>query len=178
MLQLGLLTAPVFIDPRSPEPLAFALRELSSGASLDAPEHAPLTPQFEFHDAPIMELHSTRVQGSTCKHAAIPTGLSRRCDWVVMNETSEGLIKYRSPPRCVSNPCCLGTVHRHATHTRTWQDCLRVHVHGSSCDDLRGPAAASTTRRTGGALHYEQGDHPAFAAYMWRRSGRRPLQIR
>ena len=93
-----------FIDPRSPEPLASELRELSSGASPDAPERAPLTPQLELNDAPIMELHSTRVQGSTCKHAAIPTGLSRRCDWVVMNETSAGLIKYRSPPRCVSSP--------------------------------------------------------------------------
>ena len=103
MLQL-LAAVPVFIDPRSPEPLASVLRELSSGASPHAPDHAPLTPRFELNDAPIMELHSTRVQGSTCKHASIPTGLSRRCDWVVMNETSEGLVKYRSPPRCVSNP--------------------------------------------------------------------------
>ena len=98
------LALSAFIDPRSPEPLASELRELSSGASPDAPEHAPLTPHLELNDAPIMELHSTRVQGSTCKHAAIPTGLSRRCDWVVMNETSAGLIKYRSPPRCVSSP--------------------------------------------------------------------------
>ena len=144
MLQLGVLAVPVFIDPRSPEPLTSALRELSVGASLDAPDQAPLTPQLELNDAPIMELHSTRVQGSTCKHAAIPTGLSRRCDWVVMNETSEGLIKYRSPPRCVSNPV-FPCVHRHAIYTRTCQDCLRVHVHGSSCNDLRGSAAASTT---------------------------------
>ena len=101
MLHLALSA---FIDPRSSEPFASELRELSSGASPDASGHAPLTPQIELNDAPIMELHSTRVQGSTCKHAAIPTGLSRRCDWVVMNETSEGLIKYRSPPRCVSSP--------------------------------------------------------------------------
>ena len=105
MLQLGLAGA-AFVDPRSSEPLASALRELSPGASPDAHDHAPLTPLLELtNDAPIMELHSTRVQGSTCKHAAIPTGLSRRCDWVVMNETSEGLIKYRSPPRCVTIPC-------------------------------------------------------------------------
>ena len=104
MLLLLHVALSAFIDPRSPEPLASELRELSSGASPDAPERAPLTPQLELNDAPIMELHSTRVQGSTCKHAAIPTGLSRRCDWVVMNETSAGLIKYRSPPRCVSSP--------------------------------------------------------------------------
>ena len=35
------------------------------------------------------------------------------------------------------------------------QDCLRLHVHGSSCDDVRGSVAAPSTRRTGGALHYE-----------------------
>ena len=104
MLLLLHVALSAFIDPRSPEPLASELRELSSGASPDAPEHAPLTPQLELNDAPIMELHSTRVQGSTCKHAAIPTGLSRRCDWVVLNETSAGLIKHRSPPRCVSSP--------------------------------------------------------------------------
>lgn len=104
MLQLG-LAVPAFIDPRSSEPLASALRELTPGVTSDTHDHALLTPQLELtNDAPIMELHSTRVQGSTCKHAAIPTGLSRRCDWVVMNETSEGLIKYRSPPRCVSIP--------------------------------------------------------------------------
>ena len=49
----------------------------------------------------VLELHSTRVQGITCKHTgAIPTGLARRCDWVLMNSTNAGLIKYRSPPRC------------------------------------------------------------------------------
>ena len=98
------LALSAFIDPRSPEPLASELRKLSSGVSPGATEHAPLSPRIELNDAPIMELHSTRVQGSTCKHAAIPTGLSRRCDWVVMNETSAGLTKYRSPPRCVSGP--------------------------------------------------------------------------
>ena len=52
------------------------------------------------HDS-LLELHSTRVQGITCKHTgAIPTGLARRCDWVLMNSTNAGLIKYRSPPRC------------------------------------------------------------------------------
>ena len=119
MLQLG-LAVPAFIDPRSSEPLASALRELTPGVTSDTHDHALLTPQLELtNDAPIMGLHSTRVQGSTCKHAAIPTGLSRRCDWVVMNETSEGLIKYRSPPRCVSNPTffvSFVTVNRHATH--------------------------------------------------------------
>ena len=156
MLQLGLLAVPVFIDPRSSEPLASALRELTPGASPDAHHHVPLTPQLELtNDAPIMELHSTRVQGSTCKHASIPTGLSRRCDWVVMNETSEGLIKYRSPPRCVAMiPVLLGTVIVIKPHDAC-QDCLRIHVHGSSCDDVRGSVAAPSTRRTGGALHYE-----------------------
>ena len=97
---LGLAVA-AFIEPRSSEPLTSALRELSpSGTEHGA--HEPTLPTTQpklANDVPVMELHSTRVQGSTCKHAAIPTGLSRRCDWVVMNETNEGLIKYRSPPR-------------------------------------------------------------------------------
>ena len=32
----------------------------------------------------------------------------------------------------------LGTLQRHTTYTRTCQDCLCIHVHGPSCDDLRG----------------------------------------
>jgi hypothetical protein len=60
------------------------------------------------HDS-LLELHSTRVQGITCKHTgAIPTGLARRCDWVLMNSTNAGLIKYRSPPRTIFVSLCIG----------------------------------------------------------------------
>ncbi len=40
--------------------------------------------------------------------AAVPTGLARRCDWVMMNETAAGLIKYRSPPRTIYVSMCPG----------------------------------------------------------------------
>ena len=40
--------------------------------------------------------------------AAVPTGLARRCDWVMMNESAEGLLKFRSPPRTVFVSECIG----------------------------------------------------------------------
>ena len=93
----------------------------------------------------LLELHSTRVQGITCKHTgAIPTGLARRCDWVLMNSTNAGLIKYRSPPRCAlrsanSQPPCfesppppsppLPPSPAHPCPCALHQDDLRVLVH-------------------------------------------------
>eukprot|EP00964_Phaeocystis_antarctica_P044762 scaffold25735_cov42-Phaeocystis_antarctica.AAC.3 len=86
---------------------------LAASGALDATDKGVVAPGpvlsklGERHSATIvlheslLELHSTRVQGITCKHTgAIPTGLARRCDWVLMNSTNAGLIKYRSPPRC------------------------------------------------------------------------------
>jgi len=85
---------------------------LAASGALDATDKGviapgpPLSKLGERHTATsvqhesLLELHSTRVQGITCKHTgAIPTGLARRCDWVLMNSTNAGLIKYRSPPR-------------------------------------------------------------------------------
>jgi hypothetical protein len=40
--------------------------------------------------------------------AAVPTGIARRCDWVMMNESTEGLLKYRSPPRTIFVSECIG----------------------------------------------------------------------
>ena len=85
----------------------------------------------------LLELHSTRVQGITCKHTgAIPTGLARRCDWVLMNSTNAGLIKYRSPPRCALRSANHKTPRfesppAHPCPCALHQDDLRVLVHRS-----------------------------------------------
>ena len=88
----------------------------------------------------VLELHSTRVQGITCKHTgAIPTGLARRCDWVLMNSTNAGLIKYRSPPRCALRSANHKTPRfesppAHPCPCALHQDDLRVLVHRSYGD--------------------------------------------